>query len=58
MHKAKLQSAFEALPNIFLSKISIVDWGCGQGIASMIFIEKFGADLFTTLLSLSRLNSL
>ena len=45
MHKAKLQSAFEALPNIFLSKISIVDWGCGQGIASMIFIEKFGADI-------------
>lgn len=45
MHKAKLQSVFEALPNIFPSKISIVDWGCGQGIASMIFIEKFGADI-------------
>lgn len=45
MHKAKLQSAFEPLPNSFLSKINIVDWGCGQGIASMIFIEKFGADI-------------
>ena len=45
MHKAKLQSAFEPLPNSFPSKVNIVDWGCGQGVASMIFIEKFGADI-------------
>jgi hypothetical protein len=45
MHKAKLQSAFEPLPNSFPSKVNIIDWGCGQGIASMIFIEKFGADI-------------
>jgi len=41
MHKAKLQSAFELLPNSFSSKVNIIDWGCGQGIASMIFIEKY-----------------
>jgi len=42
MHKAKLQSAFDSLPDVFYSKVNIVDWGCGQGIASMIFIEKYG----------------
>jgi ribosomal protein L11 methylase PrmA len=42
MHKAKLQSALEALPNSFSSKVNIIDWGCGQGIASMIFLEKYG----------------
>ncbi|MDR1371015.1 MAG: class I SAM-dependent methyltransferase [Dysgonamonadaceae bacterium] len=41
MHKAKLQSAFEALP-VFPSNVSVIDWGCGQGIASMIFFEKYG----------------
>jgi hypothetical protein len=41
MHKAKLLSAFEALPGTFDSKkINIIDWGCGQGFASMIFLEK------------------
>ncbi len=44
MHKAKLQSAFESLPNDFSSKVNIIDWGCGQGIASMIFIEKYSAE--------------
>jgi tRNA A58 N-methylase Trm61 len=44
MHKAKLQSAFKALPEIFESKINIIDWGCGQGIGSMIFLEKYGAE--------------
>ncbi|MDR2382958.1 MAG: hypothetical protein LBD76_03620, partial [Prevotellaceae bacterium] len=41
MHKAKLQSALEKLPENFDSKINIIDWGCGQGIASMIFLEKY-----------------
>jgi hypothetical protein len=41
MHKAKLLSAFESLPNI-ASQINIIDWGCGQGFASMIFLEKYG----------------
>ena len=46
MHKAKLQSAFEVSQfDNFSSKVNILDWGCGQGIASMIFIEKYGADI-------------
>lgn len=42
MHKAKLLSAFEVLPDTFDSKVNIIDWGCGQGFASMIFLEKYG----------------
>lgn len=49
MHKAKLQSAFESLPDSFPSKINIVDWGCGQGIASMIFIEKYSAAIINNI---------
>ena len=45
MHKAKLQSAFESLPDTFYSKVNVVDWGCGQGIASMIFFEKYGTEI-------------
>jgi len=44
MHKAKLQSAFESLPDSFTSKVNIIDWGCGQGIASMIFLEEYGTN--------------
>jgi hypothetical protein len=44
MHKAKLMSALEALPDSFESNIRIIDWGCGQGFASMIFLEKYGND--------------
>lgn len=42
MHKAKLLSAFEVLSDTFDSKVNIIDWGCGQGFASMIFLEKYG----------------
>lgn len=41
MHKAKLLSAFEALPETFDSRVNIIDWGCGQGFASMVFLEKY-----------------
>jgi hypothetical protein len=44
MHKAKLLSAFEALPETFDSKINSIDWGCGQGFASMIFLEKYATE--------------
>lgn len=44
MHKAKLESALESLTNGFSSRVNIFDWGCGQGIASMVYIEKYGAD--------------
>jgi hypothetical protein len=42
MHKAKLLSAFETLPDRFASRVNIIDWGCGQGFASMLFLEKYG----------------
>jgi len=46
MHKAKLQSAFEEhFPQKFSLKVNIIDWGCGQGIASMIFLEKYGYEI-------------
>jgi hypothetical protein len=40
MHRAKLLSALHFLPASILSKqIEIIDWGCGQAIASMVFCE-------------------
>lgn len=40
MHYQKLVKAFEKLPKYFFNnKISIVDWGCGQAIASMAYID-------------------
>lgn len=44
MHKCKLESAFDYLPNNFSSKVNIFDWGCGQGIASMVYLERFPID--------------
>lgn len=41
MHRAKLEEAYAILPKSFSSKVNIIDWGCGQGIASMIFLEYF-----------------
>ncbi len=46
MHKAKVMSAFEKpFPQDFPSKMNVVDWGCGQGLASMLFLEKFGSEM-------------
>jgi hypothetical protein len=40
MHKAKLQGAIDHLPKIaFKENVNVVDWGCGQGIASVIFSD-------------------
>lgn len=41
MHEAKLKSAFEPIDfDVFEEKhIELVDWGCGQGIASVLFKE-------------------
>lgn len=42
MHKAKLDSAMQVpFPQKWNQPINIYDWGCGQGIASMIFLEKY-----------------
>lgn len=44
MHRQKLLKAFAKLPeNIFHKNISVIDWGCMQGLGSTIlneFIEK------------------
>lgn len=42
MHKAKIQSALEEpFPQQFDQPLTIIDWGCGQGLASMLFCEKY-----------------
>lgn len=38
MHFKKLTSAFDSLPSDFFNeKINIIDWGCGQALASMVY---------------------
>ncbi len=45
MHYAKLLSAFEDdFPQEFNEKIDLIDWGCGQALASITFIEKYGKE--------------
>jgi hypothetical protein len=43
MHQAKLLQSYEAIPNFFDvidgKAIEIIDYGCGQGIGSIIFFE-------------------
>ena len=42
MHKAKILSALaEPFPQQFGKLLTIIDWGCGQGLASMLFCEKY-----------------
>lgn len=43
MHYAKLETAFsEPFPQQFGNNVDIIDWGCGQALATMAFIEKYG----------------
>ncbi len=40
MHEAKLQDAYQCLPQNFFSKeIEIYDWGCGQAIATVCYLD-------------------
>ena len=41
MHKAKLDAAFNNLPDvdIFGEKVEIYDWGCGQGTATICMLD-------------------
>ncbi len=40
MHEVKCKAAMQNLPfNDMLSNMEIIDWGCGQGLATMIFME-------------------
>lgn len=42
MHYAKLISSFEsAFPQNFDTQVNIVDWGCGQGLATITLLEKY-----------------
>jgi len=46
MHKAKILSALTIpFPQEFNVKLNLIDWGCGQGFASMLFLENFSADM-------------
>lgn len=43
MHCAKVKSALSSpLPQEFDKPVSLIDWGCGQGLASMVFMDKYG----------------
>lgn len=45
MHQSKVKSALASpFPQQFEFPISLIDWGCGQGLASMVFMDKYGAD--------------
>lgn len=40
MHEAKLKSALERIPfDELCGNINVVDWGCGQAIATMVLLE-------------------
>lgn len=40
MHYEKLQTSFEFLPNDFFNdEINIIDWGCGQAMATMTYFD-------------------
>ena len=42
MHKEKLFMAFENIPDpkiLFYKRLNIVDWGCGQGLATICFFD-------------------
>lgn len=39
MHAAKLQAAFEHLPTDKLEDIHLIDWGCGQAMATVVYYQ-------------------
>ena len=42
MHKAKLDAAFDAIPNfvqLLTEDFEIYDWGCGQGTATICLLD-------------------
>lgn len=42
MHYAKLISSFEStFPQNFDTPVNIVDWGCGQGLATITLLERY-----------------
>lgn len=42
MHQAKMSSALNSIDSLdFQKEIEIYDWGCGQGLASICFLEHY-----------------
>jgi hypothetical protein len=42
MHEAKITRALSSIPNpkeVFNTDIAVVDWGCGQGLATVCFFD-------------------
>jgi len=40
MHEAKIKTALEKIPvNIYNDDFTIIDWGCGQGLATICFFD-------------------
>lgn len=45
MHYAKLTTSFTFLPpDIFSNELNIIDWGCGQGMATMTLLELINSN--------------
>lgn len=47
MHIAKINRAVTHLPSEIVNS-HVVDWGCGQGLATMVFLEAYGAKTIST----------
>jgi ribosomal protein L11 methylase PrmA len=46
MHHSKMTSSFDFLSNkLFSSDSNIIDWGCGQGLASISFLSYFNENI-------------
>lgn len=46
MHHSKMTSSFAYIPNqLFNYDLNIIDWGCGQGLASVSFIDYFNVNI-------------
>ena len=44
-HIAKLKDAFKVINTANFKNVKLIDWGCGQGIASKMFIDTFGTHI-------------
>lgn len=45
MHKAKLDEAFNCMPNdMFSEEVEVYDWGCGQGTASICLLDHLASN--------------
>jgi ATP-dependent DNA helicase recQ len=50
MHKAKLEAAFDAIPNfaqLLTEEFEIYDWGCGQGTATICLLDFLSSHKIT-----------